>query len=216
MTWRIPTTRASALAISPWPWRETGSNSGSRSDISMPRAGKYGAGCRPASCAMPAESLYFISHVLDVTQSRCDSGPALLTCPDSGEFVAARRMREEDLDELGTYALSRAVGKLTGSHSGLLAMVDPGQNAFQVLASHPSGFEAFGLPPDQATVGFDAVRLWLKPGRRPARWWPTIRRSPPATLPGKIRRHGAAGSWSRFATTWKPSCSWPCWQGRIL
>jgi len=102
--------------------------------------------------------LYFISHVLDVTQSRRDAAQLSLHAQTLESLLRLGRMREEELDELGAYALSRAV-KLTGSHSGMLAMFDPAKNMFQLLASQPHALAAFGLSPGQTIFGLETVPL---------------------------------------------------------
>ena len=99
---------------------------------------------------------YFISHVLDVTETRHNAEQLKLHARTLETLLRLGRMRETDLAELGDYALSRAV-ELTGSQSGLLAMFLPDKQVFRLLAAHPRALAVFGVPPGTDSVALDAV-----------------------------------------------------------
>jgi PAS domain S-box-containing protein len=91
------------------------------------------------------EPLYFISHVLDVTESRQNAEQLTLHANTLEALLLLGRMREADLPELGSFVLTRGV-ELTASQGGIVAMSDPQGGGFVVLAASPQALEAFGLP----------------------------------------------------------------------
>ncbi|MFU2210040.1 PAS domain S-box protein [Solidesulfovibrio sp. C21] len=101
---------------------------------------------------------YIISHVLDVTESRRNSGQIALHTKTLEVLLRLGRMREAGLSQLGTYALSQAVA-LTGSADGLIALYEPMRETFRLLAAHPGALSAFGMPP--GAQSFDPRRIKL-------------------------------------------------------
>jgi PAS domain S-box-containing protein len=94
--------------------------------------------------------LYFIAHVLDVTESRLHAG-SLETLLRLGQ------MREVAVEELATFALARAVA-LTGSEAGLCALHDATGKDFRILASDPAAQTALGLPPQSRSFAMKTVK----------------------------------------------------------
>ena len=88
---------------------------------------------------------YFISHVLDVTESRRSAGQIALHTKTLEALLRLGRMRDAGLPQLGDYVLSQAV-ELTGSRNGLIALYDPEHDVFTLLAAHPGALSAYGLP----------------------------------------------------------------------
>ncbi len=103
---------------------------------------------------------YFISHVLDVTDSRRAAEERALHTRTLEALLRLGRMRDVSLQTLGAAALSMAVS-LTGSRAGLCAVYDPKHRGLELLAANPAALAAFGLPPDiasfhQSCVGIDS------------------------------------------------------------
>jgi PAS domain S-box-containing protein len=94
--------------------------------------------------------LYFIAHVLDVTEARlhADTLEALLRLG---------RMREAATEELAAFALARAVA-LTGSEAGLCAIRDGGGKGFQLLAADPAARMLLGLSPQARSFSLQTIK----------------------------------------------------------
>jgi len=122
--------------------------------------------------------LYFISHVLDVTENRRSSEQLSLHMKTLEALLRLGRMREDGLPELGAYAMSRAVA-LTGSRSGVFALYDPARDTIRLLAAQQRALAVFGLPSDAGTFDAKEVELF-------ARAWqsqhPVIANDPPVSL----------------------------------
>ncbi|WP_428568552.1 MAG: PAS domain S-box protein [Solidesulfovibrio sp. DCME] len=103
--------------------------------------------------------LYFICHLLDVTESRRLAEERALHTRTLEALLRLGRMREASLEELGAYALSQALS-LTGSQAGICALYDAGKGGFSLLAADPAALAAFGLPAGAAALSLDAVGLF--------------------------------------------------------
>ncbi len=105
------------------------------------------------------DPLYFISHLLDVTEAKRAAEERALHTKTLESLLNLGRMREASLADLGGYALSQAV-TLTGSASGLCALYDATRGSLELLAADPLALCAFGLPEeatrcDLAALGID-------------------------------------------------------------
>ncbi|QAZ67195.1 PAS domain S-box protein [Solidesulfovibrio carbinolicus] len=98
------------------------------------------------------EPLYFISHLLDVTEARRTAARLTLHANTLEALLRLGRMRGANLAALGEFVLSRGVA-LTASKSGLAAMSDPATGRFAVLAAGSEALAVFGL--GQGTREFD-------------------------------------------------------------
>jgi PAS domain S-box-containing protein len=105
------------------------------------------------------QALYFICHLLDVTESRRATAERALHTRTLEALLRLGRMREADLEALGTYALSQAVA-LTGSRAGICAVYDDADDGFRLLAADPEALAAFGLPPGATVLSLEAVGLF--------------------------------------------------------
>ncbi|MYL84946.1 PAS domain S-box protein [Desulfovibrio aerotolerans] len=97
--------------------------------------------------------LYFICHVLDVTEARQNAGQLALHANTLETLLQLGRMREAAFSELGAFVLSQAV-ELTASSGGLVAMANPDGDGFVILAATAAARAVFGLAPD--APGFTA------------------------------------------------------------
>jgi PAS domain S-box-containing protein len=110
------------------------------------------------------EPLNFISHVLDVTESRRNAAQLTLHANTQEALLRLGRMRQASLPDLCQFVLSRGVA-LTASHSGLVAMSDPQSGRFTVLAGAPEALAAFELPGQARSFAIqDAPSLALAVG----------------------------------------------------
>ncbi|MEA4856981.1 PAS domain S-box protein [Solidesulfovibrio sp.] len=105
------------------------------------------------------EPLYFICHLLDVTESRRLAEERALHTRTLEALLRLGRMREAGLGELGAYALSQALS-LTGSQAGICALCDAGKEGFDLLAADAAALAAFGLPAGARVLGLPAVGLF--------------------------------------------------------
>ncbi|MHC1789470.1 hybrid sensor histidine kinase/response regulator [Solidesulfovibrio sp.] len=96
------------------------------------------------------DPLYFICHVLDVTESRRTAEQLSLHANTLEALLLLGRMREADFPELGAFVLSRAVA-LTASQGGLVALAESDAGPFAVLAALPGTRSALGLATGSAT-----------------------------------------------------------------
>ncbi len=105
--------------------------------------------------------LYFIAHVLDVTEARHNAAQLRLHADTLEALLLLGRMRESSIEELGTFALARAT-LLTGSTGGFVVAWDKQANGFRLVAHDPASLAVCSMSMQSDMFPLASAGCWAE------------------------------------------------------